>query len=144
MGKTVETIGRNINRDQTMIEKLTHEIAQLKRLKFAKCSEQMNHEQASLLDDLIDTNIAAIEAEFQALQTVPAATEKKQGAKRTALPSEFSRTLIHHEPNNTHFHAAGPSNVSARTSARSRTTRLACLPLNVMCVRNGFAMTAKR
>jgi hypothetical protein len=59
MGKTVETMGKKINRDQTVIEKLTFEIAQLKRLKFAKRSEQMNPEQASLLDDLIDTDIAA-------------------------------------------------------------------------------------
>ncbi len=98
----VDTMGKKINRDQTVIEKLTHEIAQLKRLKFAKRSEQMNPEQASLLDDLIDTDIAAIEAELQALQTVPAATEKKQKPKRTALPAEFPRTLIHHEPDNTH------------------------------------------
>ncbi|MCR8721718.1 transposase, partial [Pseudomonas syringae] len=84
LGKTVETMGKKINRDQTVIEKLTHEIAQLKRLKFAKRSEQMNPEQASLLDDLIDTDIAAIEAELQALQTVPAAPEKKQKPKRTA------------------------------------------------------------
>ena len=66
MGRAVETMGKKINRDQTVIEKLTHEIAQLKRLKFAKRSEQMNPEQASLLDDLIDTDIAAIEAELLA------------------------------------------------------------------------------
>ena len=102
MSKTVETMGKKINRDQTVIEKLTHEIAQLKRLKFAKRSEQMNPEQASLLDDLIDTDIAAIEAELQALQIAPVATEKKQKPKRTALPAEFPRTLIHHEPDNTH------------------------------------------
>jgi transposase len=34
------------------------------------------------------------------LQTVPAATGKKQ--KPTALPAEFPRTLIHHEPDNIH------------------------------------------
>jgi transposase len=78
MGKTVETMGKKINRDQTVIEKLTHEIAQLKRLKFAKRSEQMNPQQPSLLDDLIDTDIAAIEAELRALQAVPAATEKSK------------------------------------------------------------------
>lgn len=54
-----------MQRVETLIEKLHHEIAQLKRLKFAKRSEQMNPEQASLLDDLIDTDIAAIEAELQ-------------------------------------------------------------------------------
>ena len=59
MGQTVETLGKKIHRDQTVIEKLTHEIAQLKRLKFAKCSEQLNPQQASLLDDLIDADIAA-------------------------------------------------------------------------------------
>ncbi len=53
--------------DQPLIEKLTHEIAQLKRLKLAKRSEQMSPEQASLLDDLNDTDIAAIEAELQSL-----------------------------------------------------------------------------
>ena len=102
LGKTIETMGEKINRDQTVIEKLTFEIAQFKRLKFAKRSEQMNPEQASLLDDLIDTDIAAIEAKLQALQTVPAATEKKQKPNRTALPAEFPRILIHHEPDNTH------------------------------------------
>ncbi len=65
MGKTVETMGQKINRDQTVIEKLTHEIAQLKRLKFSKRSEQLNPQQARLLDDLIDTDIVAIEAELQ-------------------------------------------------------------------------------
>jgi transposase len=38
----------------------------LKRLKFAKRSEQMNPKQSSLLDELIDTDIAAIKAELQA------------------------------------------------------------------------------
>ena len=102
LDQKVKTMGKKIHRDQTVIEKLTYEIAQLKRLKFAKRSEQMNPEQASLLDDLIDTDIAAIEAELQALQTAPTATEKKQKPKRTALPAEFPRTLIHHEPDNTH------------------------------------------
>jgi transposase len=77
LDQQVETMGKKINRDQTIIEKLAHEIAQLKRLKFAKRCEQLNPQQASLLDDLIDTDIAAIEAELQALQTAPTPTEKK-------------------------------------------------------------------
>ena len=64
MGKTVQVMDKKIHHDKTLIEKLSHEIAQLKRFKFAKRSEQMSPEQASLLDDLIDTDIAAIEAEF--------------------------------------------------------------------------------
>lgn len=59
----------------------------------------MNSEQASLLDDVID--MAAIEAELQALQAVLAPTEKKQKPTRTVLPAEFPCTLIHHAPDNT-------------------------------------------
>src|SRR3546814_9336872 len=66
----------------------------------------MNPEQASLLDDLIDTDIAAIEAELQALQIAPATTEKKQKPKRTALPAEFPRTLIHQDRKSTRLNSS--------------------------------------
>lgn len=56
----------------------------------------------SLNANLVDTDIAAIEAELQTLQIAPVATETKQKPKRTALPPEFPRTLIHHEPDHTH------------------------------------------
>ena len=125
----VDITGRKIHRDQAVIEKLTFEIAQLKRLKFAKRREQMNPEQSSLRDDLIDTDIAAIEAELQALQAAPTQPEKKQKPKRAALPAEFSGTLIHHKPNNT-------------PSARGWTTRPAYLPSSAMSVANGPVMTA--
>ncbi|WP_413771020.1 group II intron maturase-specific domain-containing protein [Pseudomonas fluorescens] len=101
MGKTVQVMDKKIHHDKTLIEKLSHEIAQLKRFKFAKRSEQMSPEQASLLDDLIDTDIAAIEAELESLQVTPAPAQEKQKPKRRALPPEFPRTLIHHEPDNT-------------------------------------------
>ena len=97
----VGAMSKKIHHDKTLIEKLSHEIAQLKRFKFAKRSEQMSPEQASLLDDLIDTDIAAIEAELESLQAVPAPTPEKHKPKRRALPPEFPRTLIHHEPDNT-------------------------------------------
>ncbi len=101
MGKTVQVMDKKIHHDKTLIEKLSHEIAQLKRFKFAKRSEQMSPEQASLLDDLIDTDIAAIEAELESLRVTPAPGQEKQKPKRRALPPEFPRTLIHHEPDNT-------------------------------------------
>lgn len=55
-----------------------------------------------MLDDLIDADIAATEAETEALQPSPASTGAQQKPKRTALPPEFPRTQIHHEPDNTH------------------------------------------
>jgi len=36
LDQTVETMGKKIHRDHTVIEKLTHEIAQLERLKFER------------------------------------------------------------------------------------------------------------
>ncbi|MDN5533900.1 MAG: IS66 family transposase, partial [Pseudomonas sp.] len=42
MGKTVQVMDKKIHHDKTLIEKLSHEIAQLKRFKFAKRSEQMS------------------------------------------------------------------------------------------------------
>ena len=62
----------------------------------------MSPDQVSLLDDLIDTDIAAIEAELEALKPARASTEVRQKPKRTALPPQFPRTLIHHEPDNSH------------------------------------------
>jgi transposase len=98
----IETMDKQITHHKSVNEKLAHEIALLKRFKFAKRSEQLSPDQASLLDDLIDTDIAAIEAELEALQ--PAAVEAKvrQQPKRAALPSQFPRTLIHHKPENSH------------------------------------------
>lgn len=102
LDQKVETMGKQIHHHKTVNEKLAYEIAQLKRFKFAKRSEQLSPDQASLLDDLIDTDIAAIEAELEALQPAPVSTEARQKPKRTALPPQFPRTLIHHEPDNSH------------------------------------------
>ncbi|GFM79218.1 hypothetical protein PSCICM_50370 [Pseudomonas cichorii] len=62
----VDTQSRKIHRDETIIEQLTHEIAILKRHKFAKRSEQISPAQGSLLDDLLNTDLEAIEAELKA------------------------------------------------------------------------------
>jgi len=74
----VETIDKEITHHKSVNEKLTHEIALLKRFKFAKRSEQLSPDQASLLDDLIDTDIAAIEAELEALQPIPVEAKMHQ------------------------------------------------------------------
>ncbi len=97
----VGTMGKKIHRDQAVIEQLTHEIALLKRYKFAKRSEQLSPDQISLLDELIDTDIAAIEAELKALRPAPVIAQPRQQPKRAPLPAQFPRTLIHHEPDNT-------------------------------------------
>jgi transposase len=97
----VEAMGKKIRRDGLMIEQLTHEIAVLKRHKFAKRSEQISPDQGRLLDDLIDTDIAAIEAELKAARPQSTSAEPRQQPKRAALPPQFPRTVIRHEPDNT-------------------------------------------
>lgn len=45
----VDTMGRKIHRDETIIEQLSHKIAILKRYEFAKCSKQISPAHGSLL-----------------------------------------------------------------------------------------------
>jgi hypothetical protein len=66
-----------------------------------KGSEQLSPDQGNLLDDLLDTDIAAIEAELKAANPPAAPAEPHQQPKRAPLPSQFPRTVIHHEPENT-------------------------------------------
>ncbi|SFI47908.1 Transposase [Pseudomonas sp. NFPP04] len=97
----VDTMGRKIHHDQTLIEQLTHEIAVLKRHRFAKRSEQISPEQGHLLDDLLNTDLEAIDAELSALLPAPAPEQTRQKPKRAPLPAQFPRTVIHHEQENT-------------------------------------------
>ena len=87
---------------QAKIDKLTHELATLKRWKFGRSSELLNASQISLLDETIDADIAAIEQELKEL--APAAktdTQPRQQPKRAALPAGLPRVDIHHEPDAT-------------------------------------------
>ena len=52
---------------QAKIDKLTHELATLRRWKFGRSSEQLNAGQISLIEETIEADIAAIELELQAL-----------------------------------------------------------------------------
>ena len=83
---------------QTAIDKLTHEMAVLKRLKFAAKSEAFNAEQKSLLEETIDADLAAMERELEGLATAPSAQREKQQPKRQALPAHLPRREIRHEP----------------------------------------------
>ena len=58
---------REIKYRQAKIDQLTHEMALLKRWKFGRSREQLDSTQASLLDEAIDADIAAIEEELEHL-----------------------------------------------------------------------------
>ena len=82
--------------------KLSFEIAQLRRLKFGKRSEQLDAEQRALFDEALDADLAAAEAQLQELlgKKKPPATPGAM-PKRTALPADLPRVDCHHEPENT-------------------------------------------
>ncbi len=136
----VNIMGRKIHRDQTIIEQLTHEIAILKRHRFAKRSEQISPEQGSLLDDLLNTDLEAIDAELPALQPAPAPEEVRQKPKRAPLPPQFPRTVIHHEPENTQCTCGCKLQ---RIGEDVSGARQACSPSSNMYVEKGPAVSAK-
>ncbi|HEU4380907.1 MAG TPA: IS66 family transposase [Hyphomicrobiaceae bacterium] len=95
---------REVAHKQALIDKLTHENALLKRLKFAAQSEKFTAEQRSLLEETFDADLAEVGREMKRLGVdVDAADDKagKKAPKRAALPPHLPRRDVHHEPEST-------------------------------------------
>jgi len=92
---------REIDFKQRLIDKITHEMAVLKRLKFAAQSERFTPEQHSLLDETIDADLAALDAELDEADPAGKEERQKRQPKRKPLPPELPRTEHRHEPENT-------------------------------------------
>ena len=106
--ETIASKDREIKYRQAKIDQLTHEMAVLKRWKFGRSREQLDSAQASLLDEAIDADIAAIELELEHLAPAPITeTALRQLPRRAALPPELPRVDQHHEPESTTCTAAG-------------------------------------
>src|ERR1022692_4611436 len=106
MRETAVSRDREIAFKQALIDKMTHEMAVLKRLKFAASSEHFSPEQRSLRAETIDADIAALELEMEKAKAKSKdrpAPEKGQ-PKRQPLPAELPRTEHLHEPDNTTCH----------------------------------------
>ena len=99
---TIVAKDSDIQYRQAKIDKLTHELATLKRWKFGRSREQLGGIQTSWLDETLEADIAAIELELKELAPV-AKTEAapRQQPKRAALPAGLPRVEIHHEPDST-------------------------------------------
>jgi transposase len=99
--QTVQLLMTELRHKTALVDKLTHEMAVLKRLKFAQKSEAFNAEQKSLIDETLDTDLAALAAEIEVHQPTKPAAEDKQQPKRQMLPAHLPRVEIHHEPEDT-------------------------------------------
>jgi transposase len=86
---------------QALIDKLTHEMAILKRHKFAAASEAYTGERQRLLFETIDTDLDALTAEIEKLAPEVAVLREKRQPRRAPLPTNLPRTDIHHEPEST-------------------------------------------
>ena len=106
-GKAVELerVQREAAFKQTLIDKLTHEMAVLKRLKFAATSEKfcagLSAEQKSLLEETLDCDIAEISGEIERATGNNKGKKDKEQPKRQALPAHLPRREMHHEPEST-------------------------------------------
>lgn len=95
----------SIRQDNTLkqlkIDRLTHEMATLKRWKFTGRSEQLNPGQRHLFEETIEADLEAIGLELESLKNDEARTPPKQQPRRKPLPADLPRTEIHHEPEST-------------------------------------------
>lgn len=98
--QAVRQLAQQVKFNQALIDKLTHENALLKRLKFAAQSERFTPEQRSLLEDEIEADLTAVALEIEQLAPRPAPQVRRQ-PKRLPLPANLPRCEIRHEPQST-------------------------------------------
>ena len=100
--KTVAARDQQLIFKQATIDKLTHENAILKRLKFAASCERFSADQRSLLEETLDADLQAVSDELDKLPgTNHPPAQDKHKPKRQILPANLPRTEIHHEPAST-------------------------------------------
>lgn len=97
----VQRQSREAAHKQAIIDKLTHENAVLKRLKFAAQSERFDAEQRSLLEETLDADLQAVSEEIERLVPQDKPAGEKNKPKRQPLPPQLPRREIRHEPQNT-------------------------------------------
>lgn len=100
---TKEQLVQLLIHQQAMNAKLTHELAILKRQRFALTSEAYTGEQQRELFETLDMDLAAVQSEIAklALEQPATAEPAKQPPKRAPLPANLPRTEIRHEPEST-------------------------------------------
>jgi transposase len=105
--KLLQRKDRDIAWRDAKIEKITFELARLKRWKYGAKSEAMTAEQRQMFQDTLLEDEADLEAQLAALQAaLPKAQPKPKDAprrpRRQALPAHLRRVEHHHEPQDTH------------------------------------------
>ena len=104
--KLIERKDRDIAWRDAKLEKVTFELARLKRWKFGAKSEAMTAEQRQIFQDTLLEDEADLEAQLAALQaalpkTSAAPKTPRRRPRRQALPDHLRRVEHRHEPEDT-------------------------------------------
>jgi transposase len=134
---------REIAYRDARIEQLVHELRRLRRVQFAARTEQLNDEQRALFDDALAGDIAAAEAEVEALCTpgTTAAPAARETPKRKPLPPELPRVETRHEPASCQCADCGAALVEIGEHVSEK---LDCKPLEFFVRRDVFPQYACR
>lgn len=125
--RRIEHDRQEIDWRDVKLEKLSFEMAQLRRLKFGKKSEQLDGEQRALFDEAIDADIAAAEQRLKELQArkkrngLRAQLRRAAGCQRAAKvppppPVNYSHHLVEAGPTPRPGGACSSSNSSIAKS----------------------------
>ena len=104
--KLLQRKDRDIAYRDAKIEKITFELARLKRWKFGAKSEAMTADQRQMFQDTLLEDEADLEAQLAALQAALPKMQAKpkvpaRRPRRQALPEHLRRVEHHHEPEDT-------------------------------------------
>ena len=86
---------------QALTDRLTHEMAIIKRLRFAAKSEHFNAQQKGLFDEDGDADLEALAQQLEQLASPQTSKVQSQTPKRQTLPADLPRREVRHEPNQT-------------------------------------------
>ena len=144
-GRAARSATARSRSSRPLIDKLTHEMAVLKRLKFAARSEAFNAEQKSLLEETLDADLAALQRRARQA-SCPA--QQAKGEKQTAqAPGAAGAPAAPRDPPRAREHhlqlRLRDASASARTWPRSSTTSRACSPSSATCAASGSARSCE-
>ena len=93
---------KELQHKETLIAKLTFEMATLRRARYGRTAETLNREQRALFEDAIDEDLAALEVQLEnaAPSESNASKRERRQPKRGQIPADLPRTDVYHEPEN--------------------------------------------
>lgn len=78
MRQMLQHLMSELKHKQTLLDKLSYEMAILKRLKFAAKTEALNADQRSLLEDALEEDLQAVDEEIEQLRSAEERSPRQQ------------------------------------------------------------------